>query len=135
MSPLENLYYAAGELAYVIARADGLVQPEEREKFTKLALSELTQGDSGSVDVPQIIFQLLERKKHYDAETTYNWAMETIRNFSHYLSPQLKEKFVHILEKVAEAFPPVTPEETEILRRFKADIAPLEGDPVYYTGR
>src|SRR5687768_9577536 len=133
MTPMENLYYAVGELSYVVARADGIVQPEEKEKFGRLVSAALAQGGSGGVDVSQIIFQLLERKKHYDGETTYNWAMDTIRNSSHYLSPALKEKFTSILQKVAEAYPPVTAEEREILVRFKNDIMPLKGDPAFYS--
>src|SRR6185436_16813027 len=36
MSPIENLYYAMGELAYSVASADGRVQPEERKKFSDI---------------------------------------------------------------------------------------------------
>ena len=37
--------------------------------------------------------------------------------------------------KVAEAYPPVTREENAILRKFKSDIGPINGDPVYYSGQ
>jgi hypothetical protein len=36
------------------------------------------------------------------------------------------------MEKVAEAFPPVTEGEQGLISRFKKDIEPLKGDPIYY---
>jgi uncharacterized tellurite resistance protein B-like protein len=133
MTPLENLYYAAGELAYVVARADGGVQTEERLEFSELLKTLLSEGGSEGVDVSSIIFQLLDRKKSFDSEATYKMAMDTIRLNGHYLSPSLKQKFTRLMEKVAEAFPPVTPEERQIIKRFRDDIAPIAGDPVYYS--
>ena len=129
MTPLENLHYALGELAYAIAFADGEVQTEEQSKFTEFIQSQL--AGNPYVDIAGIIFKLLERKKG-NSETAYDWAMNEVRLNSHYLSPELKNRFITILEKVAEAFPPVTKSEKDLLNRFKSDIAPLHGDPVYY---
>jgi hypothetical protein len=70
-----------------------------------------------------------------DAKTSYDWAIKEIRLNSHYLSPELKDKFLQVMEKVARAYPPVTIEEMNLLERFKKDIAPLRGDPVYYAPR
>ena len=33
MTPTQNLHSAMGELAYAVARADGAIQKEERQKF------------------------------------------------------------------------------------------------------
>ncbi len=71
-------------------------------------------------------------KDKYDTQTTFEWAMRQIRMNSHYLSPELKKKFIEVIEKVAEAFPPVTDDEKNIIERFKAEIEPIIGDPVYY---
>ena len=133
MSPLENLHYAIGELAYTIARADGQVQKEERRKFIDLLNRELAHGD-GHEKVGEIIFKLMDKRDHFDPLATYDMAMNTIRTNSHYLSPELKANFIRVLEKVAEAYPPVTREENTILRRFREDIQPLTGDPIYYSG-
>ena len=38
-----------------------------------------------------------------DSETTYNWAMKEIRTNSHYLSPEMKETFIRVMEKIAKA--------------------------------
>ncbi|MFY9307825.1 MAG: TerB family tellurite resistance protein [Bacteroidia bacterium] len=131
MTPLQSLHYAIGEIAYAIARADGTVQKEEREKFHSIVAAELRCKDY-DFDVADIIFQVIDKDKYVDASTAYDWAMKEIHLNSHYLSPELKEIFIKVLEKVAKAYPPVTKEEEELLEKFKKDIAPLEGDPVFY---
>ena len=132
MSPVESLHYAIGELAYIMARVDGKVQKEEREKFQNMVAAELRCKDYG-FDVTDIIFQLLDKqRKDLDVGTTYGWAMHEIRLNGHYLSPKLKKNFTRFLEKIAKAYPPVTVEEKNIIDRFKEDIALIKGDPVFY---
>ena len=130
MTPLENLHYAIGELAYAVAYADGKVQKEERKKFHDIVAAELRCKDY-AFDVSDIIFQILDKDKT-DTETTYKWAMDQVRMNSHYLSPQLKTTFIRVMEKVAKAYPPVTKNEQNLIERFKKDIAGLKGDPVFY---
>jgi uncharacterized tellurite resistance protein B-like protein len=130
MNSIENLHYAMGELAYAVARADGTLQQEERRKFHDIVTGEL-QNKKYSFNISDIIFHLMDKDK-YDTKTTYDWAMRQIRLNSHYLSPELKEKFIDVMEKVAEAFPPVSVEEKDIIERFKEEIEPIKGDPVYY---
>lgn len=133
MSSIQNLHYALGELAYSIARADGEIQEKERKKFHDIVGAELRSGDA-DFDLADIIFQIMD-KEGMDAETSYNWAIKEIRLNSHYLSPELKQTFIRIMEKVAAAYPPVTTQEQNLLDRFKADIDPIHGDPVFYANR
>ena len=35
-------------------------------------------------------------------------------------------------QKVEKAYPPVTYQEFDLLKKFKKDIAPLNGDPLFY---
>ncbi len=130
MTPLESLHYAIGELAYAVARADGKVQKEEREKFHSIVTAELRCKDY-AFDVSEIIFQMMDKDKA-DSATTYKWAMDEIRLNSHYLSPELKTTFICVMEKVAKAFPPVTADERQIMLNFQRDIAIIHGDPIYY---
>jgi len=130
MTPQQNLHNAIGELAYAIARADGTIQKEERKKF-----QDIVECNDNDFDVSDIIFQLLEKDKFIDSKTAYDWAIKEIKVNSHYLSPDLKATFIRVIEKVANAFPPVTAEEQSILEQFKKDIAPLNGDPVYYQAK
>lgn len=134
MTPQQNLHTAIGELAYAIARADGAIQKEERKKFHDIVAAEIHCKDY-DFDVSDIIFQVLEKDKFIDSKTSYDWAMKEIKTNSHYLSPELKETFIKVIEKVAKAYPPVTADEINIIERFKKDIAPINGDPVYYESR
>ena len=130
MTPIENLHYAIGELAYAVARADGGVQKEERKKFHDIVAAELRCKDY-AFDISDIIFQIMDKGKT-DSATTYKWAMDEIRLNSHYLSPELKKVFIKVMEKVAKAFPPIKKNEQDIIDKFKKDIAAINGDPVFY---
>lgn len=130
MTPTENLHYAIGELAYAIARADGEVQKEERKKFQDIVAAEMRCKDYG-FDVSDIIFKIMDRDKT-SAKEAYDSAMKQVRTNSHYLSPELKETFVKVIEKVAKSYAPVTIDEMQLIEKFKKDIEPLNGDPVYY---
>lgn len=130
MTPIQNLYYAIGELAYAVAFADGKIQKEEREKFHDIVAEELRSHDS-DFDISDIIFKMLERDKR-DSESVYQSAIHQIRLNSHYMSPGMKEKFVSVMEKIAEAYPMRTEEERNMIQQFKADMEPIKGDPVFY---
>jgi uncharacterized tellurite resistance protein B-like protein len=133
MGPIQSLHLAIGELAYAVAMADGKVQDEERRKFHSIIESELG-GKGDDFDVSDIIFQVID-KQPFDAETTYNWAMKEIRLNSHYMSPELKSTFIRVMELMAKSYSPVTGEENKLIERFKKDIEPLNGDPVYYSSK
>ncbi len=130
MTPVQSLHYAIGEIAYAVALADGKLQKEERNKFHSIVAAELRCKDY-DFDISDIIFHILDKDKA-DFETTYKWAMGQVRLNSHYLSPELKKTFVRVIEKVAKAFPPVTKGEQGLIERFKRDVEPINGDPVYY---
>jgi len=130
MTPLENLHYAIGQLAFSVASADGYVQPHERQKFHDIVAAELRCKDF-DFNVSDIIFRIMEKDK-LDSETAYLWAMKEIKQNSHYLSPALKKSFIMVLEKIAKAYSTVSDEENNIIERFKKDIEPIIGDPVFY---
>lgn len=132
LRPLENLHYALGQIAYAIARADGEVQKEERQKFFSIMEAEL-KGENYNFDIALIIFQVMDKDHNNSVEDTYHSAMKQIRLNCCYLNPSLKATFITVLEKVANAFPPITIEESLLLDRFKKDIEPLNGDPLYYS--
>lgn len=131
MDPIESLHLAIGQLAFAVAFSDGKVQKEEREKFQNIVVQELKREDY-SFDVADIVFQIMEKDK-MDSSTVYDWAMKEIKTNGHYLSPVLKQKFLSVMDKVANAYPPITNDERSIINRFKNDIASIHGDPVYYN--
>jgi len=129
-TPIQNLHYAIGELAYAVARADGAVQAQECKKFHDIVEAELRCKDY-DFDLSDIIFRIMDKDQH-DSQTVYNWAMHEIRTNSHYLSPQLKKTFIMVMEKVAKAYPPVTDNERKIIEQFRMDMETIHGDPVFY---
>lgn len=131
MTPQQNLHSAIGKLAYAIARSDGEVQKEEREKFQAIVAAELRCKD-WNFDISDIAFKMLEKEKFIDSKTSYDWAMKEIKLNSHYLSPEMKKTFIKVIEKIARSFPPVTKEEASLIEQFKHDIEEINGDPVYY---
>jgi uncharacterized tellurite resistance protein B-like protein len=131
MTPLQNLYYAIGELAYAVAIADGEVQKEERLRFHRIVTEELKNENAG-FSISEIIFQIMDKNKA-TLPDTYHWAVKTVHQNSHYLSPKIKASFISVMEKVAAAYPPVTIDEQSVIECFKREIAPLHGDPVYYN--
>lgn len=131
MDSRESLFYALGEFAYAIALADGKIQKQEKETLKKILSEEFKIGEG--YDYSNIIFEILKKDKTQNVQSTYNWAMKEIKLNSHYLSPELKEKFIRVIKTVAEAFLPVTKEETVLLEKFKRDIKELKGDPNYYN--
>lgn len=130
MTPTENLHYAIGELAYAIARADGTIHNEERRKFHDIVVTELEKHDY-QFNISDIIFQVMDRSG-ISANDAYNWAMKQIRMNSHYLSPELKAAFISIAEKIAKAYKGISQKEKVLIDKFRTDIAPLNGDPVFY---
>jgi hypothetical protein len=131
ITPLQSLYYAIGELAYALAKSDGKVQKEERQAFHNLVTAELKKGHHG-YNISEIGFQVLD-KQHATLPEVYEWAVKELRLNSHYLSPELKQAMVKVMEKLAEAYSPVTIGEQSLIDRFKKDMEGLIGDPIYYS--
>lgn len=121
MNPIQNLYFALGELAYAIAKADGTIQKEEKQMLHDIVTEEVKKNHNIDFDYSEIIFTIMG-KDNTDSESSYEWALHEMKLNSHYLKPELKVKFQKILEKVAEAFPPVTPQEQKLLDRFQDDL-------------
>lgn len=132
MTPVENLHYAIGELAIAVALADGEVQKEERDQFHKLVETEL-RNKYYAFDISDIIFKVMDKQQVSSTSDAYNSALKEIKMNSHYLSPELKATFIKVMEKVANAYKPVTINEMLLIEKFKEDIAPINGDPVYYS--
>lgn len=131
MTPIQNLHYAIGEIAYAIATADGKLQKEEQQKFESIVEDEIKNHDP-DFDISDIIFKIRAKEKS-TVKAAYESAMHQMQFNSHYLSPELKAVFVCVIEKIAKAYPPVTIDERLLIDKFKSDIEPLKGDPVYYN--
>ncbi len=129
MTPIERLYYALGEVAYAIAKADGKIQKEEKDKLEMILETEFRTHKTG-FDITEIIFNILQ-KEGMDSKTAYDWALKEMRLNSQYVSEKLKKHFVGVIKKVAAAFPPVTREEREYIDDFIYQLKSIKGDSVF----
>ena len=77
--------------------------------------------------------KVMDKQQVSSTSDAYNSALKEIKMNSHYLSPELKATFIKVMEKVANAYKPVTINEMLLIEKFKEDIAPINGDPVYYS--
>jgi len=128
MTPLENIYMAIGQMAYAIAKSDGEVQFQEREQLEEI-LSEEFEKKVDSANHASIIFRVME-KENLSADQAYDAAMKELKMNSHYLSSAMKKHIIHIIERVAAAYPPITEEEDEFIRKFMVDVMAIKVDPV-----
>ncbi|MBK9191964.1 MAG: TerB family tellurite resistance protein [Crocinitomicaceae bacterium] len=122
MDSKQHLYYALGALAYAVAKADGKVQVEEKEKVREI----VDRGLQHNIDFnyTDIIFQILQKDK-MGFKDVYQWAMHSFETAKYHLTPEIKKQFIKVIEEVAEAFPPTDPNEKALIARFGHDIEKL----------
>lgn len=130
MNPKESLYYALGEAVYAVAFADKEIQTEEEMKFRKIVEDELHKENWG-FEVSDVIFKILKKDK-IPSKDALEHAMKEIMIHGRYMSPELKEKMISVMQKVAEAFPPVTAEEGKYIMDFILFVKDIKGDPLFY---
>lgn len=121
MDGVERLYYALGELAYAVAKADGKVNQEERRKIHDIVIKE-AKCHNHNFSISEIIFHILQKEKIFNVEDSYRSAMKEIEICRNYLTDDMKAEFVAVLDKVARAFDSITEEERDIIERFREDI-------------
>ncbi len=132
MTPTDNMYYAAGEVAYAIAMADGQLQKEEKDRFQEILKREFN-GKISEANTAEIIFKLFQKEK-VSANYAYEAAMHTLNANSHYLSKAMKEHIIHVIEHVASSFPPVTQAEMDMISKFIIDVSKIKVDEVLSKG-
>jgi uncharacterized tellurite resistance protein B-like protein len=122
MDSKQHLYYALGALAYAVAKADGKVQIEEREKVREI----VDRGLQHTIDFnyTDIIFQILQKDK-MGFKDVYHWAMHSFETAKYHLTPEIKKQFIQVIDEVAAAFPPTDPNEKALIARFGHDIDKL----------
>ncbi len=125
MDTVQHLYYALGEAAYAIAKADGTVQAEERRKIHDIVVAETAHHEL-NFDYAEIIFHILN-KDNTDSRTSYQWAINEFRKYKTNLTPDLAIDFIGIVEKVAAATRPGSSEESLLVDRFRKDMMGIAG--------
>ena len=123
MEHLQNLYYALGELAYAVAKADGTIHKEEKKTIHDIVIAELKKNNFYFENL-ELTIRFLQ-KDNIPVETIYVEALDVMRSNHFYFDKSLKEKFIGIIQKIADAFPPITLSEQSIIDKFKRDINKL----------
>lgn len=112
-----NLYRAVGELAFVIAKADNILRDSERKAF-----QEVIQEDFGKNSwLVEDRFRLIEKTPTSDVESTYHHVIFMVRQNQTGLSQDMVDKFIHVINRVAEVAG-VHQKQKEYLDRFQKDL-------------
>ena len=112
MASKEILYRTFGELLYVIAKSDGVIQAEE--------VSVLDNILSGHPRAKEIKWSFdYEIEKETDIETLYKKAIEV---FSDHGPDEEYEYMILALTKVAEASNGIKREEKNVIKNFSNDL-------------
>lgn len=119
MTARDHLFYGFGQIVYCLSFSDGKIQEEEKRKLESI-VKEVAGGNADlAVQVTHIIFQLLEKEQLFTSEEMLNEGIKNMKLGDHYLTEELKSMFLKILQQIAEAFPPTTREEMEVVTTFK----------------
>lgn len=124
MGKLERLYDVFGDLLYVVAKADGIVQKHEVEALEKVLAKHPWAKE-------------IEWAFNYDMEhdSPVDYLYNKVLDFCHNFGPSPEYKFlIELLEQVANSSGTVNEKEqvvinkftTELTERFKKDIDELE---------
>lgn len=123
MDAQEHLFYGLGMIAYAVAYADGDIQASERNELRDI-INVWAESIDSDFDVSEIIFSVLTKTKP-SLQEGFDTGMKQIELGSHHLNERLKEHFVYLIQDIAHAFPPVTAEEEEVVKRFKQALRDL----------
>lgn len=108
----EKLYDAFGELIYVVAMADGLIQKEEIE-----ALEEILKGHPWAREIEWSF------KYESEHEEDINYLYKKVLDFCHQHGPDPEYDFlIDVLKKIAEASHGTDATERAIIKKFAHDL-------------
>jgi uncharacterized tellurite resistance protein B-like protein len=125
IKPEDNLRYAACLLACAVAGADGRVQQEEMSQLRTIINQELILNKN--FKYAGMLDRLLANNHALKAD--HNWAMSEIKKNEKQVTPLLKQQFISLMEKVAGAFPPVTPEENAFVQKIRTELEAIGAAP------
>ena len=122
ISDRTELYQALAELAYAIAMADGVIQSDEKRKFKSIIRKELRED----AWIAESRFDILDSAITPSLEGAYDNAIKMIRHRRGEFDAEMKEKFLTVISKVADAFGGPDDTEVDILEKLKTEFENLE---------
>lgn len=112
MPDKEKLYETLGELLFCVAKADGVIQEEEKESLQKLL-----KNHSWASEIKWSFYY--EEANNSSLEETYN----KVINFCHAYGPAPEyEEFIEAMKIVAEASDGIDKDESELINSFSKDL-------------
>ena len=111
-SEKEKLYETLGELLFAIAKADGVIQEEEKE-----ALNKLLERHTWAAEIKWSFDY--ESNKNASIEEVYN----KVLNYCHSYGPAPEyEEFIDAMKTIAQATEGVEERESSIIESFSKDL-------------
>lgn len=118
MSENIMLVHALAELAYSIASADGKVEKKEKEAFNKIIESEFGKNAASAKNR----FAILEEDSLPNIEHSFRYSMFAIKLNKKYFDKELKEKFINVIEQIADSVDGLRNQEKHLISQFKREI-------------
>ena len=117
----QQLFYALVLLALAIANTNKDLKQRDKDVLCKILITEMERSYPQS-NYSDIIYHGLKKERR-DFNTTYNWAIHSMRLLSQSFSADMKLHFVDVIRKVVDSFPPPEYDKHEIVDQFKFDLA------------
>ena len=117
----QEIYRGIAEMAYVIAKADKGLSAEERIAFQKIIQEELAYDSWAALSR----FELLDEITQPSTDVAYKEAIHDFRKYKSFLTNELKQTCLRVMEKVADSCSGLSEKEADILTRFRNDIRDL----------
>jgi len=121
MEANHEIYRAIAELAYAVAKADGNLQSIEKETFFDIIQDEL----HSSAWSAQSRFDILEESMKPSVDHAYKMVIKTIKDNQHAFTAAMRQKFLTVMNRVAESYNGIVVQEQELINRFLKDTEGL----------
>ncbi|MEM6525118.1 MAG: hypothetical protein AAGF85_10240 [Bacteroidota bacterium] len=100
MFETREIHRAIGELAYVISKAQAGHELDEKKAFFKIIEDEL-RFEAWAAESR---FEILDEVVHPTIDHAYTDAIHEFRKYKDYLTPELKEITLRVMESVAKVY-------------------------------
>ena len=116
-----DIYRALAELGYAIAKADGGMQSAEKDEFYRIMQEEIYPNGL----LAESRFEILESRGHLTVDQAYKQVINTIKLNKKAFTPEMREQFLNVMHRVADAYNGIEVSESELIERFIKDIDAL----------
>ncbi|MBL6963932.1 MAG: hypothetical protein ISR55_08915 [Bacteroidetes bacterium] len=124
----KQFYIELGKLLYAVAKADGKVQLEEVQDLHKLVRDVLlkTENKTDEFGTNSAFYTEFEFETMLDSKAEMNEAYKSFIKFvninKEHITDDLKNICISSVEKIADAFEGIVPQEKAFIDKFKNDL-------------